>query len=170
MGVQLVRGQGLAAREDAVRKPAGDHRAQSSAGHWRAGAQARPGTLGYVPNTAYRTTRLSVTHHLCPPALNPEALSKRILIDDVTHYAYGQTEDRSVELWVAGKAGWYKISPAKGYLPTFNRMVQAVDMYYFLMDRHQHGKKQLNPTFKNLCEQVSFGSRFCLWRIQFHSR
>lgn len=86
--------------------------------------------------------------------LDPDTLSKRIIIDDVTHYAYGQTEDRSVELWVAGKAGWYRISPAKGYLPTFNRMVQAVDMYYFLMDRHQHGKKQLNPTFKNLCEQV----------------
>ncbi|KAJ5939138.1 hypothetical protein N7466_002272 [Penicillium verhagenii] len=88
--------------------------------------------------------------------LDPEALSKRIVIDDVTHYAYGQTEDRSVELWVAGKAGWYRISPAKGYLPTFNRMVQAVDMYYFLMDRHQHGKKQLNPSFRNLCEQYVF--------------
>lgn len=86
--------------------------------------------------------------------LNPDSPSKRIIIDDVVHYAYGQTEDRSVELWVAGKAGWYRISPAKGYLPTFNRMVQAVDMYYFLMDKHQHGKKQLNPSFKNLCEQV----------------
>ncbi|KAJ5587381.1 uncharacterized protein N7459_003146 [Penicillium hispanicum] len=91
--------------------------------------------------------------------LNPDYLSKRIIIDDVTHYAYGQTEDRSVELWVAGKAGWYRISPAKGYLPTFNRMVQAVDMYYFLMDRHRQGKKQLNPTFKNLCEQYIFHTR-----------
>ncbi|KAJ5653980.1 hypothetical protein N7490_000983 [Penicillium lividum] len=88
--------------------------------------------------------------------LDHDTLSKRIVIDDVTHYAYGQTEDRSVELWVAGKAGWYRISPAKGYLPTFNRMVQAVDMYYFLMDRHQHGKKQLNPSFKNLCEQYVY--------------
>lgn len=64
-------------------------------------------------------------------------------------------EDRSVELWVAGKAGWYRISPAKGYLPLYNRMVQAVDMYYFLMDKHFERKKRLNPTFKNLCEQVS---------------
>ncbi|KAJ5160028.1 uncharacterized protein N7482_007032 [Penicillium canariense] len=86
--------------------------------------------------------------------LTPDSPSKRVIIDDVTHYAYGQTEDRSVELWVAGKAGWYNISPAKGYLPTFSRMVQAVDMLYFLMDRHQHGNKQLNPSFKNLCEQV----------------
>ncbi|KAJ5713271.1 uncharacterized protein N7483_010452 [Penicillium malachiteum] len=88
--------------------------------------------------------------------LSPDALSKRMIIDDVTHYAYGQAEDRSVQLWVAGRAGWYRISPAKGYLPHFNRMVQAVDMYYFLIDRHQHGKKQLNPTYRNLCEQYVF--------------
>lgn len=88
-------------------------------------------------------------------ALDPDSTSNRIIIDDVTHYAYGQTEDRSVEIWVAGKAGWYLISPAKGYLPTFNRMVQAVDMLYFLIDRHQQGKKQINPTFKSLCRQVS---------------
>lgn len=96
--------------------------------------------------------------HICDVSrivLDPESASKRVIIDDVTHYAYGQTEDRSVELWVAGKAGWYNISPAKGYVPTFSRMVQAVDMLYFLTDRHQHGKKQLNPSFKNLCEQVS---------------
>lgn len=93
----------------------------------------------------------SVVSHV---VLDPESASKRVIIDNVTHYAYGQTEDRSVELWVAGKAGWYNISPAKGYVPTFNRMVQAVDMLYFLMDRHRHGKKNLNPSFKNLCEQV----------------
>lgn len=94
----------------------------------------------------------SFLHYL---VLDRDNASKRIIIDDVTHYAYGQTEDRSVEIWVAGKAGWYNISPAKGYLPTFNRMVQAVDMLYFLMDRHLSRRKQLNPTFKSLCEQVS---------------
>ncbi|KAJ5122268.1 hypothetical protein N7448_003400 [Penicillium atrosanguineum] len=88
--------------------------------------------------------------------LDPDSTSNRIIIDDVTHYAYGQTEDRSVEIWVAGKAGWYLISPAKGYLPTFNRMVRAVDMLYFLIDRHKQGKKQINPTFKNLCRQYIF--------------
>ncbi|KAF7720282.1 Uncharacterized protein PECH_003400 [Penicillium ucsense] len=88
--------------------------------------------------------------------LDTDSASKRVIIDNVTHYAYGQTEDRSIELWVAGKAGWYNISPAKGYVPTFNRMVQAVDMLYYLTDQHQHGKRQLNPSFKNLCEQYVF--------------
>ncbi|KAJ5101810.1 hypothetical protein NUU61_004032 [Penicillium alfredii] len=90
--------------------------------------------------------------------LDPDNVSRRMIIDDVTHYAYGQTEDSSVEIWVAGKAGWYRIAPAKGYLPTFTRMVQAIDMLYFLVDRHQQGRKQLNPSFRNLCEQYVYHS------------
>lgn len=94
--------------------------------------------------------------------LNSEEPPNRIVIDEVTHYAYGQTEDKSIELWVAGKAGWYNIvSPAKGFQPTYNRMVQAIDMLYFLVDRHQQGKRQVNPSFRSLCEQVSLG-QLCL--------
>ncbi|KAK4870607.1 hypothetical protein LT330_004955 [Penicillium expansum] len=89
--------------------------------------------------------------------LNPDNPPKRIIIDEVTHYAYGQTEDKSIELWVAGKAGWYDIiSPAKGFTPTYNRMVQAIDMLYFLVDKHQQGKKQINPSFRSLCEQYTY--------------
>ncbi|GLI72595.1 hypothetical protein PoHVEF18_000774 [Penicillium ochrochloron] len=123
----------------------------------------RPGKMLYA-NLLDATERnpvqvigcLELREHQNHLLLDPESASKRVIIDDVTHYAYGQTEDRSVELWVAGKAGWYNISPAKGYVPTFSRMVQAVDMLYFLTDRHHHGKKQLNPSFKNLCEQYVF--------------
>ncbi|KAJ5747480.1 uncharacterized protein N7511_009176 [Penicillium nucicola] len=86
-------------------------------------------------------------------------LPKRMIVDDVTHYAYGQTEDKSIQLWVAGKAGWYDISlPARGYVPTYNRMVQAIDMLYFLVDKHQQGKKQINPSFRSLCEQYVYHS------------
>ncbi|CAI7608370.1 unnamed protein product [Penicillium discolor] len=89
--------------------------------------------------------------------LNPDNPPKRIIIDEVTHYAYGQTEDKSIELWVAGKAGWYNIiSPAKGFTPTYNRMVQAIDMLYFLVDKHQQGKRQINPSFRSLCEQYTY--------------
>ncbi|CAG8009109.1 unnamed protein product [Penicillium nalgiovense] len=89
--------------------------------------------------------------------LNPGNPPKRIIIDEVTHYAYGQTEDKSIELWVAGKAGWYDIiSPAKGFTPTYNRMVQAIDLLYFLVDKHQQGKRQINPSFRSLCEQYTY--------------
>lgn len=112
-------------------------------------------TVTLIVRVYQRKCRCLFSHSL---VLDLDNASKRIILDDVTHYAYGQTEDRSVEIWVAGKAGWYNISPAKGYLPTFNRMVQAVDMLYFLMDRHLTRRKQLNPTFKSLCEQVSIGA------------
>jgi hypothetical protein len=92
----------------------------------------------------------------CSPVLHPDNPPKRIIIHEVTHYAYGQTEDKSIQLWVAGKAGWYDIiSPAKGFTPTYNRMVQAIDLLYFLVDKHQQGKKLVNPSFRSLCEQVS---------------
>ncbi|KAJ5456718.1 hypothetical protein N7530_011992 [Penicillium desertorum] len=92
--------------------------------------------------------------HQCSTRITPP---KRIIIDGVTHYAYGQTEDKSIELWVAGKAGWYDIiSPAKGFTPTYNRMVQAIDLLYFLVDKHQQGKKQINPSFRSLCEQYTY--------------
>ncbi|KAJ5782488.1 hypothetical protein N7457_004262 [Penicillium paradoxum] len=89
--------------------------------------------------------------------LKPDNPPKRIIIDEVTHYAYGQTEDKSIELWVAGKAGWFDlISPAKGFTPTYNRMVQAIDLLYFLVDKHQQGNKQINPSFRSLCEQYIY--------------
>ncbi|KAJ5874268.1 uncharacterized protein N7529_002698 [Penicillium soppii] len=107
---------------------------------------------------SYRSlsTRLLTRHSV---VLNPDNPPKRIIIDEVTHYAYGQTEDKSIELWVAGKAGWYNIiSPAKGFQPTYNRMVQAIDILYFLVDRHKQGKRQINPSFRSLCEQYTYHS------------
>ncbi|KAJ9301522.1 hypothetical protein DTO271G3_1657 [Paecilomyces variotii] len=88
--------------------------------------------------------------------LDEDYLSKRIVIDNVTHYAYGQHDDGEVGIWVAGQAGWYSISPARGYRPVFNEMVEAIDLLYFLADRHQRrrGKrKNWNPTVEYLCDE-----------------
>ncbi|KAJ9238100.1 hypothetical protein DTO271D3_2639 [Paecilomyces variotii] len=88
--------------------------------------------------------------------LDEDYLSKRIVIDNVTHYAYGQHDDGEVGIWVAGQAGWYSITPARGYRPVFNEMVEAIDLLYFLADRHQRrrGKrKNWNPTVEYLCDE-----------------
>lgn len=80
----------------------------------------------------------------------------------MTHYAYGQHDDGEVGIWVAGQAGWYSITPARGYRPVFNEMVEAIDLLYFLADRHQRrrGKrKNWNPTVEYLCDEV--GALFC---------
>jgi hypothetical protein len=91
--------------------------------------------------------------------LDDDYISKRIVIENVTHYAYGQHADGEIGVWVAGQAGWYSIVPAKGYRPMHNDMVEAVDLLYFLVDRHRNQRPKRKrrggePTFEYLCDEV----------------
>ncbi|PGH02279.1 hypothetical protein GX51_04719 [Blastomyces parvus] len=84
--------------------------------------------------------------------------NKRVLIDNVTHYAYGQHDDGEIGLWVAGTAGWFSIAPARGYKPMFNEMVEAIDLLYFLADQHQKSRrrgKKWNPKVDYLFEEYT---------------
>ena len=98
--------------------------------------------------------------------LDPEYLTKRIVLENVTHFAYGQHNDGEVGFWVAGKAGWFSISPAKGYTAIFNDVVEAIDLLYFLADRHQSKRRRKrrnwNPSVEYLCEEVCPHIFFCL--------
>ncbi|KAL2821576.1 hypothetical protein BJX63DRAFT_220166 [Aspergillus granulosus] len=88
--------------------------------------------------------------------LDPDYLTKRIVIDNVSHFAYGQHNDGEVGIWVAGRAGWFSISPARGYRAMFNEVVEAIDLLYFLTDRHKpkrRKKKNLNPSLEYLCDE-----------------
>ncbi|KAL1966793.1 hypothetical protein VTN77DRAFT_3758 [Rasamsonia byssochlamydoides] len=88
--------------------------------------------------------------------LDEDYLSKRIVIENVTHYAYGQHADGEIGIWVAGQAGWYSIVPAKGYRPMYNDMVEAIDLLYFLVDRHQRRRRKRrnwDPSFEYLCDE-----------------
>ena len=40
-------------------------------------------------------------------------------------------------IWAAGKAGWYEISPSDRYLPHYNDTIEAIDLFYFMVDQHQ---------------------------------
>ncbi|KAL4920423.1 hypothetical protein BDW62DRAFT_176403 [Aspergillus aurantiobrunneus] len=90
---------------------------------------------------------------------DPDYLTKRIVIDNVSHYAYGQHDDGEVGIWVAGRAGWFSISPAKGYRAMFNEVVEAIDLLYFLTDRHKpkrnsRSKKNMDyPSLEYLCDE-----------------
>ena len=104
----------------------------------------------------WETTELKLTTCLAV-VLDEDYLSKRIVVENVTHYAYGQHNDGEVGIWVSGRAGWFSISPAKGYRPMFNEMVEAIDLLYFLADRHQkkrRKRKDWNPSLEYLCEEV----------------
>ena len=94
--------------------------------------------------------------------LDKKYRSKRVLIENVTHYAYGQHDDGEVGIWVAGSAGWFSITPAKGYKPMFYQMVEAIDLLYFLADKHQkkgRRKTQWNPKVDFLFNEVCFHCR-----------
>ncbi|KAL2864726.1 uncharacterized protein BJX67DRAFT_202928 [Aspergillus lucknowensis] len=87
---------------------------------------------------------------------DPDYLTKRIVIDNVSHFAYGQYNDGEVGIWVAGRAGWFSISPARGYRAMFNEVVEAVDLLYFLTDRHKpkgRKKRNWNPSLEYLCDE-----------------
>ncbi|OAT12486.1 hypothetical protein BDBG_07820 [Blastomyces gilchristii SLH14081] len=84
--------------------------------------------------------------------------NKRVLIDNVTHYAYGQHDDGEIGLWVAGAAGWFSIAPARGYKPMFNEMVEAIDLLYFLADQHQKSRRRgrkWNPKVNYLFDEYT---------------
>ena len=59
-------------------------------------------------------------------------------LDDVTNYSFGQNEeDGKPVVWAAGKAGWYEITPSVRYQSHFDDTIEAIDLFYFLVDQHQ---------------------------------
>ncbi|KAF3483459.1 uncharacterized protein GIQ15_02783 [Arthroderma uncinatum] len=93
-----------------------------------------------------------------PAVLDGDYLKKRVIIQNVTHYAYGQDGDGGVGVWAAGDAGWFSISPAKGYKPMFNDVVEAVDLLYFLVDQNKPRKrrgKNWKPTWDFLLDEYT---------------
>lgn len=102
--------------------------------------------------------------------LDEEYTDKRIVIENVTHYAYGQHNDGEIGVWVAGSAGWFALSPAKGYRPMFNEAVEAIDLLYFLADRHQRQRRKRKrnwiPSVEYLLEEVGLALSFnCCSRL-----
>lgn len=94
--------------------------------------------------------------------LDGENWPRRVLLADVTHYAYGQDEDGDVGIWVAAPAGWFSIEPARIYRAIFNDMVQAIDLFYFLADKHRRrrGRTRKGMTLDYVLDEVGMVT-FC---------
>ena len=60
-----------------------------------------------------------------------------IEVPDVKSYAYGAYDDGSVEIWAAGAAGWFAISPSKAFQEIYNEMAEAVKVLFFIVDAYQ---------------------------------
>ncbi|KAF2088006.1 hypothetical protein K490DRAFT_12870, partial [Saccharata proteae CBS 121410] len=71
--------------------------------------------------------------------------STRLELSNVTKYAYGQCEDGEIVFWAAGDAGWFKISPSRAYKETYDGMVEAIEILYFLADVYKGWSKISAP-------------------------
>lgn len=60
----------------------------------------------------------------------------RLRIDNVTNYSFGQDDDGKPVVWAAGHAGWYEITPSDRYLSHHSDTIEAIDLFYFLVDQH----------------------------------
>ena len=60
----------------------------------------------------------------------------RIKIDNVTNYSFGQDDTGKPVIWAAGKAGWYEITPSDRYLIHYNDTIEAIDLFYSMVDQH----------------------------------
>ncbi|KAA6408652.1 MAG: hypothetical protein FRX48_07734 [Lasallia pustulata] len=64
---------------------------------------------------------------------------KPIVINDVESYAHAQYDDGTFGFWAEGKAGWFEVkNPVKVYEETFEDMIEATDMFYFLVDKYKN--------------------------------
>ncbi|SMY22458.1 unnamed protein product [Zymoseptoria tritici ST99CH_1A5] len=87
---------------------------------------------------------LTVTGHLAPLDRNyahlylRSPLTKRTTIEltDVMTFSYGE-DDAGYPVWAAGKAGWFRIRPGRGYRATFAEMERAVELWYFIADAYR---------------------------------
>lgn len=70
-------------------------------------------------------------------ALIDNPVYARLKIENVTNYSFGQSDEGNPVIWAAGKAGWYEISPSDRYLSHYNDTVEAIDMFYFMVDQQQ---------------------------------
>lgn len=65
--------------------------------------------------------------------------TKPIVINDVEAYAHAQYNDGTSGFWAAGKAGWFEVKgPVKVYEETFEDMIEATNMFYFLADKYKN--------------------------------
>lgn len=69
---------------------------------------------------------------------------KAIVISGVEAYAHAQYNDGTSGFWAAGKAGWFEVKdPVKVYEGTFEDMIEATNMFYFLADKYKNAVSQM---------------------------
>ena len=81
---------------------------------------------------------------MLPSSTQKSQLQIPLKLENVTHFSYGQYDDGEVDIWAAGRAGWFRIKPASSYKRTFQHMVKGVNVFYFIADAYS-GQPCLSP-------------------------
>ncbi|OBT83926.1 hypothetical protein VE02_06860 [Pseudogymnoascus sp. 03VT05] len=78
---------------------------------------------------------------------------------EVTNVRGFSIGDGPITLWANGKAGWFEIKPAPIYQEIYNKMTEAIELYYTLCDIHTDtksrgkGKTQKPPDVEQVFEK-----------------
>lgn len=80
-------------------------------------------------------------HLWCGPQKNVPKTSITLQVTEILNYSYGAYADGTIELWAAGKAGWFLIRPSKQYRPTYNEIIDAVKILFFIVDAYSTPRK-----------------------------
>jgi len=86
--------------------------------------------------------------------------STSIAVDSVRSFAYGQFDDGTVAIWAAGKAGWYTLKPSRAYRATYQEMIDAINMLYFIADAYREERYSGKGKTAKLLEPYSVTELF----------
>jgi hypothetical protein len=64
-----------------------------------------------------------------------------IELTDIKEFSYGEYGDGSLDIWAAGKAGWFTIKPSRAYREMYSDMTQALKLLYFMADSYKALRK-----------------------------
>ncbi|KAK5687393.1 hypothetical protein LTS10_001531 [Elasticomyces elasticus] len=64
-----------------------------------------------------------------------------IEILEVRSFAYGQFDDGTIGLWASGRAGWFRLKPARAYREVYNGMIEGIGMLYFVADAYREERR-----------------------------
>ncbi|KAK5709262.1 hypothetical protein LTR17_019942 [Elasticomyces elasticus] len=64
-----------------------------------------------------------------------------IEISEVRSFAYGQFDDGTIGLWASGRAGWFRLKPARAYREVYNEIIEGIGMLYFVADAYREERR-----------------------------
>ncbi|KAG9892028.1 hypothetical protein KCU98_g2087, partial [Aureobasidium melanogenum] len=80
-----------------------------------------------------------------------------IELTDIKEFSYGEYGDGSLDIWAAGKAGWFTIKPSRAYREMYSDMTQALKLLYFMADSYKALRKYADlsaPYFFRKCSEA----------------